>query len=839
MFQNLIVSRDKKAIQYGESVYSYNQLLQHSQLYANYMKSICNDKIDRVMFFSKNTPEYIFALYGAFRVGAITIPVDVMSTVRELAYMIDDSRPEVIYTTSDKREHVMEAAQGIEGYTPIIFTCEEVDTKGVEAIEPTSIAPRGVDDVMTLIYTSGTTGSPKGVMLTFGNLWYNVDAVSNQVPIFNEETRTLMLLPIHHIFAYAGALVAPIYSGGEIHIVEALTPESILGTLVSGRCTVMLGVPRLYETFAKGIMSKINENPVAKVLYHLCAAIGSDSLTKKIFKSVHDKFGGHMKYFVSGGAALPIETATLFKNLGLYVLEGYGMSECAPMIAFTRPGERAIGYCGRMLPNCEHKIVELDELCVRGKNVMKGYYNRPEETAQIIRDGWLHTGDTASYDPVKGLRITGRIKEIIVTPNGKNINPAEIENLITQSSTYIKEMAVVLHNDLLHAIVYPNMEAINLDTQRTTDELVRSEIEAYNREAIGYKRIMRYNIISQELPKTRLGKTQRFKLTPLVADNTQQEQQREDISGRSERYHAIKKIVDELSGKYANPDSHFEIDLALDSLGRVSLLAFIEEHYGLTISESELSQMPTLNLIVAHVESNGSENSASDEELNSLDWSEILSQSDEALKSMQLPHSGFIHLCMDSLFALILSLFYRFTSRGKENIPTDEPVIFVANHRSSIDGVVVSSKLSWSVVRNTFFFAKDKHFQGGFKQFMARHNNIILMNVNTNVKESMQQMYHLLKQGKNIIIFPEGTRSKDGTMKSFKETFAILSKSLGVKVIPVAITGSESSTYRFIKAPKIGNKLTIDFLPAMLPDQGESTQDFTHRVKSAIESELA
>ena len=234
-----------------------------------------------------------------------------------------------------------------------------------------------------------------------------------------------MLLPLHHIFAFAGAFLAPLYSGGEVHIVETLTPESIIATLKSGRITILIGVPpRLYETLSKGIMAKINANIVARALYGLCSFVGSEWLSKRIFKAVHETFGGEMKYLVSGGAALPTEVAHIFKNLGFYILEGYGMTECAPMISFTRFGERKPGYSGRMLPGCEYKIVENDELCVRGANVMMGYYKREAETAQVVREGWLHTGDTAIYDEKYGVKITGRIKEIIVTPNGKKYKPS-------------------------------------------------------------------------------------------------------------------------------------------------------------------------------------------------------------------------------------------------------------------------------------------------------------------------------------------------------------------------------------------------------------------------------
>ncbi len=831
MFELLVKDHNKEAIFYGDRSITYTQLLKYTQLYANFYQAKCPTKIERVMYVSKNTPEAIIALYATLRIGAVTIPVDVQATPKELGYMINDSRPQIIYAMVDNREMVEKCVADIGDteYTPLIFTCEDVDTTGVEQLEATTIMPGGADDVMTIIYTSGTTGSPKGVMLTYANLWYNVDAVANYADIFSDDTRVLMILPMHHILPYAGAMLAPLYKGGQIYIVETLTPEAILETLQRGRITMMIGVPRLFESFAKGIMNKINSNIVAKMLYGLCSLIGSQSLSKKIFKSAHDMFGGSIEFLVSGGAALPIETGNIFKNLGFYVLEGYGMTECAPMISFTRPGERKVGYCGRMLPGCEYRIEESGELCVRGANVMKGYYNREQETADVMRGGWLHTGDTALYDEKYGIQITGRIKEIIVTPNGKNINPASIENEITQSSKAIKEIGILLHDDILQAIIYPDLAAVRADTQSTMEEAIRAEIEAYNKEAAGYKRIMRYQISSRELPKTRLGKIQRFKLSQMIGER--EEVKREDISDRSETFKLLKAFVDEQTGEYANGDSHFEIDLALDSLGRVSLISYIEDSFGVSISEAQLSELSTLNLLSAYVEEHSNSTTLQEGEVS---WNEILKSGKGELT---LPKSGFLAWLIHTKLWILFNIFYRFRSKGREFIP-NSPVLFVGNHRSGLDGAFVTNPLNWETIHNTFFFAKDKHFQGGFKKYLAKRNNIILMNVHTNVRESMQQMYEVLSRGHNIVIFPEGTRTKSGEMTNFKESFAILSQSLDIAVVPVAIRGAEKARMGSMPLPKLWNKIEVEYLPMMKSEISESAQEFSKRVQNAIADAL-
>lgn len=822
----LIENRKKLAIVYKGSEYSYSELLQYSTLYQQFFTK--NEKNpQKVLIFADNSPEYFFATYGALRCGAVVVPVDVTSTLKELAFIINDCRPEILFISPSKRDLINEAVATIDQYECTVYTAEDIDTNQVQEIEITPVPEAPDDQLLAIIYTSGTTGSPKGVMLSYKNILFNTLAVSKQVPIYRENVNVIVLLPLHHSFPFVGTMFAPMYVGSTVYIAEGLTAESIISTLNKGKIGLIIGVPKLYETLAKGIMVKVNSSAVGKLMFKLAKRINSKTFSRKVFKAVHQKFGGHIEHLVCGGAALPDETGVVFKALGFSVLTGYGMTECAPMISFTRPGKDEIGYSGELLPGLEIRFSDIGEISVKGPNVMSGYYNRPEDTAQILKDGWLHTGDIGTLGK-KGLKITGRIKEIIVTSNGKNINPVELEFELLEKTHAMKEVAVFLEDDILQALVVPDLDLVRLKTGFTADDILKEEFAHYNKGAMTYKRIKKFHIASADLPRTRLGKIQRHLLKNYMPTESSIKQT-EPEENHSVVYQSLKSFIEGETGRKAYGDAHFEIDLAMDSLTRVALIAYVETAFELAIKENQLDDYSSLNKLTAFIEENSSVVKETE-----ISWKEILQHK---LEDLRLPKSGFTHQFLDHLIRIFFNLFYIYRSSGTENIP-DGPCIIIGNHRSGFDGVFISSKLKWSVAKKTYFFAKEKHFNFALGRFIARRSNIILMNVNTNIRESLQKMSEVLKQEKNVIIFPEGTRAKDKKLKHFRDSFAILSTELNVPVVPVLIKGSETATYNKIRIPKFLSRIDLEFLKPVYPEKGESMRDFRSRIELIYQQKL-
>jgi long-chain acyl-CoA synthetase len=828
----MVKNLPKTAIVFRNVKYSYTKVLQYAELYRQKFISDNNCSTlphteqripEKILIFADNGPEYYFVTFGAFRCNACVIPVDVQSDTKEIAAIIEECCPEIIFVSEHYREKMDAIAAAIPNYNYTILSSSDIDDTNIDEMPIVEIPMKTDDQLAAIIYTSGTTGLPKGVMISHKNIWHNIDAITNHIPVFTSDSNVLVLLPMHHVYPYVGSTMVPLYAGGTCWITDGMKPDTILQTLKEGKISIVIGVPRLYETLAKGIMSKINESFAAKTLFRLASFLQWRAFSRVAFKAVHQKFGGHIKYMACGGAPFPYEVAKTYKTLGFDMLEGYGMTECAPLIAFTKIGEWNLDYIGRVLPCCEVKIAENGEVLVKGENVMLGYYKKPEETAAIIRDGWLHTGDMGIFID-QFLKITGRIKEIIVTSNGKNINPVEVESALLKNSVYMKEIAVFLHHDQLHLLIYPEMSAVRLHSDGDMEELLKDEIAEYNKNAVNYKRIQQFHIVSEELPKNRLGKVQRFKLEEFIQKKDRKPE--ENIDSFSDTYKILKQFIDKELNVKAHSDDHFEIDLSIDSLSKLSLLSFVETAFSVPIKAPQLDELCCLEKLSQYIEKHATVFNE-----NEVSWKEILQTEKSTLK---LPHSGIVHWITQNLIKLIAYTYFLLRGKGKEHIP-NVPVFFVANHRSGLDGAFISARLPWKRVKNTFFFAKDKHFSSVFARFMASRNNIILMNINTNLREAIVQMGEVLRQGKSVIIFPEGTRAKDKKMKEFKDMFAILSQELNIPIVPVAISGTERADFGSKRFPRPFKRIFVEFLPAVYPTIEENVQELKEKVQKMIE----
>ena len=829
-----MIDLNRVAIIAGEHSVTYSELLRRV---AQFARKTPKGKQTKTVIFSENREGWVYAFFSVWQNEGVAVPVDASSTASDVAYILRDCQPDAVWV-SKERETVLREAMKEANVETNVFVIDDYESLSLKDEPASSILPWAAlsepdnDDTAVIIYTSGTTGSPKGVMLSYSALKANVHSVSYDVPIYSEKRRALVLLPLHHVLPLMGSLIAPLYMGGGIAISPSLSGSDIMDTLQRGQVGIMIGVPRLWQTLFVGIKKKIDESAVARALFAICKVLGSRTLSRLVFGSVRKKMGGHIDYCVSGGAALDKEIGEGLRTLGLDVLEGYGMTETAPIIAFTRPGDYIPGCSGLPLPGVDCKLVD-GELCVKGPNLMKGYYNRPEETAEVIdADGYLHTGDLAQFDAVGRVTITGRTKEIIVLSNGKNVQPSEIEYKLEKYETLVKEAAVVQDGDMLRAIIVPQpLWSSTLTDSEVAMRLKRDVLEPYNRTVSAYKKIMSVLVYRGELPRTRLEKLQRYKLGAILKEGqgARTKEHEAQPAPDSEEYRLIKAFIEQEKGVKVHAADHIETDLALDSLDKISLQDFIERTFGTSVGVDEMPAFANIEALASHVAKEKTRMEAED-----VDWHQLLNG---PVDNLPLPTSGFAHRFCSRLFKGFFSLYNSLKIKGQKNIPAKGACILAPNHQSFVDGPLVLAGLPWNQLGEYFFYATEEHVRGDYRRKMAAKANVIVME-RANLKNSILKLAKVLREGHRVIIFPEGARTHDGGTVPFKKTFAILAHELGVPIVPVCIKGAYEALprgSRFMR-PK---HIEVTYLPQIKPSAEQTYEELTRQTQNAIEEVLA
>jgi long-chain acyl-CoA synthetase len=426
------------------------------------------------------------------------------------------------------------------------------------------------------------------------------------------------------------------------------------------------------------------------------------------------------------------------------------------------------------------------------------------------QDGFMHTGDRAEIDSDGFISITGRIKDIIVLANGKNVNPEEIETEILGSFPVIKDIGVMERCGFLHAIVFPDFQKIRDAQIINIRETIKWEvIDRYNVKAAHHKKVMDFTIVEKELPRTRIGKLRRFALSQMIDNAASVQSAIKDPE--FEEFFLLKETIEEMLGCPVKASDHVELDLNMDSLDRVELQARVEANFGFSLSNEDISHYPRIADLAGYIMQKKTKS-----ETEKTDWASILGQKID----FNIPRHHYMMKALLFLARPVLRLYFRIKPVGIHRVPSATPVIFAPNHQSFLDGLVLIALLKRRMRKKTYFFAKDRNFNSRFKQFFARKANIILININKNLKESLQQMAAIIKEGNNVVIFPEGARSRDGNIQPFKKTFAIISKELSIPVVPVALRGMYESFSVRRRIPRPG-RISVEFLDPVYPENLE------------------
>lgn len=495
--------------------------------------------VERVGILAENRPEWPLAYLAILAAGKTVVPIDSLLKTPEILHVIAHSGLNVLLVSGQFEDSILTAVPGLTVYSMEHGSARSWRTLFRKAAVPSSVP---VNRPAALIYTSGTTGNPRAVVLSHRNLLANLAGIRQSLQ-FGPEDRFLSILPLHHSFECTCGFLTPLLCGCTIVYARSFKSREILEDIGANGITIMCGVPLLFEKMHHAIRRGIAAAPVhRRMAFRLFYAISSCGwkLGRKwgtsLFGTLRARAGlGSIRMFVSGGAAIPPEVSRFYNLLGFDFLQGYGLTECSPVVAVNRPETIRFDSIGEPLKNLEIRIDHPDdsgtgEILVRGDNVTGGYLGNPEKTAELIRDGWLYTGDLGYYRHGH-LHICGRCKTVIVSAAGKNIYPEELEEKLLESP-YIMETVVygrkkdARQGEEVCAILVPDLEQFRAEFGVEPDESVGGVVHQTlgrvvaetNLRMADYKRITSHSVQFSELEKTSSRKVKRYLYSHIGPD---------------------------------------------------------------------------------------------------------------------------------------------------------------------------------------------------------------------------------------------------------------------------------------------------------------------------------
>ncbi len=517
---------------------SYLELGRRTADTAYNLKKLGVERGDRVAILSESRLEWSIAFFGIVSCAGIVVPMDVKLSEAEIEFILNDSESKCIFVSKKCLEAILKLKSRLQ-YLQNIICLDEISQEGVLLLKyfkvpEKEIAHRDIqpDDTALIVYTSGTTGIAKGVELTFNNLLFEVVSLNKYIHFIRTDS-FLSILPLNHMLELTGGLIAPLYAGACVTYCDSIKPPVLIKLMQETRATTMICVPLVLKMFHNSIMKKIDDlEPTKKKMFYRLFGFSKFLLNfnirvgRLLFGQLHKQFGGHLKCFVSGGAPLDPHVEEDFHALGFNVLQGYGLTETAPVITVNSFSEKKYTSVGIPLKGVEVNIIKSQgseregEIIVRGPNVMRGYYKNKDKTSEVLKDGWLYTGDIGYIDDDGFLYITGRIKSMIVLGGGKKVFPEEIEEVMSKSKL-IKEMCVVglkaksglkAGTEEVFAVIVPNTDEFS-EEEKQNKELIKnkisSEINKLSENLAEYKKISEFMLYFDELPKTSTRKVKR------------------------------------------------------------------------------------------------------------------------------------------------------------------------------------------------------------------------------------------------------------------------------------------------------------------------------------------
>ncbi len=740
-----------------------------------------------VMIWAPNSPAWAWVYLGCILNRSPVVPIDMGSHPDFVQNVRRETEARLLFTSrvNDSLDEPIPEFQ-IEDF---VFP----DDQGLSPAPPHR--PDGPDQVAEIIYTSGTTGTPKGTILTHRNLVANQNALIEYVSdVVDFPYHFLSLLPLSHAFEQTVGFWLPIRTRGTISYLQTLKPSEIFNAFQTEQPDMVVAVPRFLSLFRDRILRKAEDQGKKESLRNRLSTFENSPrfFRRFLFRKIINAFGGKLKYFIVGGAPLETDLEQFWTNVGVPVFQGYGLTETGPVLTCNMPAAHKPGSVGRSLPGVELKTDDNDEIMARGDNVFPGYYQRPELNEDVFSDGWFRTGDLGEIDENGFLTLKGRKKNMIVTEEGLNVYPEDIEEKLNKSD-HVKDSCVLDLNNRITAVLLPASEA--LDPDHLVDETNRTLSSAQQIQDV---------LIwpGDDFPRTTTLKIRRMEVREKLQER---ESETSDGSPVTEVGDTLLRVLGQVSDVPADEieeDQQLGSDLGLSSVDRLELVTLIEQKKYVDLDEQNITSSTTVAELRELVE----QGSRGDQEDKFRRWT-------------RHPVCTAGRLFYQNTLASPLLRLYcrRLDVSGREHLQDLEgPCVFIANHTSHLDAAVILDGLPGPFDTRLAVAAWEEFFERGTDTLTGRLKKQFLWNFTTicynifpipqsrGFRKSMSYIGELLDDDWNVLFFPEGQRSIDGKMNPFRRGIGIIAREMRVPIVPIRVDGLEHILPRGADWPEDG-----------------------------------
>ncbi len=773
---------------------------------------------DRLPLLAPNSPYWICLFWGALLRGAVLVPLNIQMTAAMVARVVEQTGARVLF----KHRHFREPPPGL-----VVHDLELLpeDLAGLGAAGFTK-APAQETDLVQILYTSGTTGDPKGVMLTHRNLGANLEAIARVVPVAPTD-RFLSILPLSHMFEQMAGFLVPFRAGATIAYAHSL--PAIPELLREHRITKMAAVPE----FLKLTLNKIEPRQPGprqafNALLRLADLAGMPAVQRLLFWPLHRRLGGRLRVIASGGAALDPELERKWNALGFTVLQGYGLTETSPVVTTNTEQSRRPGSVGRALPGVQARIAPDGEILVKGASVFQGYFRDPERTrAAFTDDGWYRTGDIGELDRDGYLYIRGRKKYMILGPGGQNVYPEDVETELAKVAGVRDACVLGLEKPNgqieIHAVLLLKTEADNAAPVSPPD--AGAIVAQANAHLASYQWIAGWTLWPQEdFPRSATRKVKREEVLNHLRRARDVEIPSHPVTPAGVLVQILAEIADTEAARITDA-TRIVPELNLDSLLRVELAARIEQRLGAVIDETQITATTTVAELHVLIKSA----QVHPEAIRFKRWP--LSAAATALRA----------LSQSLLLFPLLRLFVQLRVEGRENLAAlAAPVIFMPNHLSYLDSIVVAMALPppWRR-RLAFAAARDVLYQR-FRLIVEVAE--LLFNAfpfprreHEHIKAGLDYMGRLLDRGWSVVVYPEGRMSETGALQPLKRGAGLIATSMDCVVVPVKLAGTNRVVPYEKILPRRREVVTVTFGRPLRFSRRESADAVTAKIQEALQ----